>query len=42
MAEKAKQGRLDAATMFPMMELFEDSAMTQRRFQKTYRCPQGS
>ncbi len=32
MAEKTKQGRLDAATMYPMMELYEESQMTQKQF----------
>lgn len=32
MAGKSKQGRLDSSVMFPMMELFEDSKMTQKQF----------
>ena len=32
MADKAKKGRLDSAVMFPLMELFEESGMTQRQF----------
>lgn len=32
MAEKSKQGRLDTKTMFPLIELFEESGMTQKQF----------
>ncbi len=32
MTKKTKQGRLDASTMFPLMELYEDSEMTQKQF----------
>jgi len=32
MAGKSNQGRLDASTMFPMMEMYEDSGLTQKQF----------
>lgn len=32
MAKKAKQGRLDSIVMFPMIELFQESGMTQKQF----------
>jgi hypothetical protein len=32
MAQKIKQKRLDSTVMFPMVELFEDSGMTQHKF----------
>lgn len=34
MAEKKKQKRHDSLTMFPIMELFEESGMTQKQFCK--------
>lgn len=32
MAEKIKRKRLDSTVMFPLVELFEDSGMTQHKF----------